>query len=300
MTMLRRTTTIAMMTSLLAGCGGAVDDDYLGDPLMQLHGDITNEQQLETPPEVGAALLWTLYADMHMLGPKMAAQETLVDAEFPAQFELSIYEPPPEEALFTLEELYWDFPGVDPSSRLAASFAIAYADGNGNGVVDMVGAEDPAIVDSVIGYGEFYVYYYEGDTAFTVPETEWTIEPGFNLVDAYLDGQTFIFETIPMDTPVTIAVLDDPYLNDVLCTDGSEHLSSADMEDCFVDGSNPACPDMGAWPADAEVSCEDGDRALTVDVAEVEFTSACVSMTRHTLYQWVLEEGDEAPAGWPC
>ncbi len=79
-----------LLLSLLAACDSQVDGDHNGTPLANLRGSVQNQR---TAPTDGAevVILWVNSAG----SPDVSAAETVpVTGNFPAAFELSIYEPP--------------------------------------------------------------------------------------------------------------------------------------------------------------------------------------------------------------
>ncbi|WP_437673194.1 hypothetical protein [Sorangium sp. So ce131] len=87
---------------LLAACDGQADSDYAGEPLLTLQGTIVNE--LDEPPAgpVDAVLVWNIQGSES--GAENFPVRATVTGSFPAAFTLSMYTPPPENALNDLSE----------------------------------------------------------------------------------------------------------------------------------------------------------------------------------------------------
>ncbi len=102
-----------------AGCDAQVDGDYAGEPLAVISGKIVNERTLNTP-EAHAGLLWSVSYDSEqaeIYGLSHSIAETVnVSGEFPAQFRLELFQPPPEDGMEFVEQL---------GTRIAVAFIVA-------------------------------------------------------------------------------------------------------------------------------------------------------------------------------
>lgn len=90
------------MLLALAGCDPLADSDYVGRPLITVHGTFA---QTGAPgsPLGGVALLWQ---DANGPGgPGIAVTTVPVALEFPASFELSVPTPPPPAARFSVDDV---------------------------------------------------------------------------------------------------------------------------------------------------------------------------------------------------
>jgi hypothetical protein len=93
MTTNSRLAAVSLLTVLgLAACDAQQPVDYVGDPLWTLRGSLVSDEGIATDTEV--AILWDA-ADWRVL------ERTEVEGNFPAEFTLRTYEPPPEKALFS-------------------------------------------------------------------------------------------------------------------------------------------------------------------------------------------------------
>ena len=299
-----RTTLLATgLCSLLgsAGCPTEPDDD--GSAFL-LSGTVTSEFGDETVGSVGVALLWDLEPWGFLDQAKVVAEGTEVDGPFPADFELAA-SPPGEPALFTAEEAYLE-PGDDPEVRIGLGHLLGYADGNGNGALDLLADGDMELVDLVIGVSAVSIYYLDSEQPLLLegwlsPDgEELELLPGPNLVLSSLDGLSVMFERMEDGYDIPLMLVDDPSLSYLLCPEGNQNIASASSAECTGDDPDPDCPDLGDLPVDADVSCDDDGRTLTVTVRVENRISACESFTSITDYVWSLEEDEPLPADWPC
>jgi hypothetical protein len=83
------------MTALLAGCDGQAGSDYHGEPLAELTGTVNNESGQPPATMIDAVLLWRA-GDGNSAA---AATPVVIEKMFPAQFTITLYQPPPEVAL---------------------------------------------------------------------------------------------------------------------------------------------------------------------------------------------------------
>ncbi len=85
----------------LAGCGSQVAPDYPGQPLVSLTGQVTSTSRVPSG-QVEVALLWQR-GPPPSTGDESLATTAAVQGEFPAQFVLHLYHPPPPAALEALQ-----------------------------------------------------------------------------------------------------------------------------------------------------------------------------------------------------
>jgi hypothetical protein len=94
----------------LAACDSQVDGEHMGTPLATIGGSVRNTRTVQ-PDEAEVVVLWVSTEG----SPDLAVAETAnVEGTFPAQFTLSMYEPP-DDALLN------DFSGV----KVAIAYIIA-------------------------------------------------------------------------------------------------------------------------------------------------------------------------------
>jgi len=102
----------------LLGCDAQVGQDYYGEPLISIGGTVQSSMT-RTPPPAEVVLVWTVADDDGTLQPM--GMSVPVTGQFPAQFNLNVYHPPPAAALASLE--------ADGSVRLALGFFFVLVDG---------------------------------------------------------------------------------------------------------------------------------------------------------------------------
>ncbi|MGO9063552.1 MAG: hypothetical protein ACLPM8_02990 [Myxococcaceae bacterium] len=85
----------------LASCDSQVSPDYPGQPLVSLTGQVTSSSTLPLG-QLEVALLWQR-GPPPTTGDEQLATKAAVQGEFPAQFVLHLYHPPPAAALQSLQ-----------------------------------------------------------------------------------------------------------------------------------------------------------------------------------------------------
>jgi hypothetical protein len=92
--------------TVFAGCDAHVDQDYPGEPLGKIQGQVTNSRDGQTPA-LEVVLMWPTGED----GDDINTISTTapITGEFPAKFELTLYTPPPEAAMYYDPESGADF-----------------------------------------------------------------------------------------------------------------------------------------------------------------------------------------------
>ena len=103
-----KTTVKAIMGTVLSmalviGCGSLENPDYQGESLLSLVGSVTIEQDITNPEsELHVGLVWSYD---HGQGDQTGFQDSIVGAQFPAQFSLELYSHPPKSLLMTFEDM---------------------------------------------------------------------------------------------------------------------------------------------------------------------------------------------------
>lgn len=84
----------------LTACTDLASEDYKGDPLITVHGVVTNPQALTYTPadETRAMVLWSTSDQV------LRAATTDVEPTFPASFSIDLFQPPPAEAFVEFDE----------------------------------------------------------------------------------------------------------------------------------------------------------------------------------------------------
>jgi hypothetical protein len=102
-------TVAPVFAAALAACDAQVGDDYVGEPLALLEGTISVADSAEVPGDAIAMVVWHVWQEGD--GASRTAP-VAIDGEFPASFELAIYEPPPAVTQFDLGEEEASLAGV--------------------------------------------------------------------------------------------------------------------------------------------------------------------------------------------
>lgn len=119
----------------LAGCGNAlVGTDYLGQPLYTFSGEVDLDDKdfddLDLEPDtVRMALLWGQRGGVST----ELQQDLVIETSFPAQYEMVLYHPPPDEVFVTPGEAAEAIEGPDfiDENAFAYGLPMAYVDDNG-------------------------------------------------------------------------------------------------------------------------------------------------------------------------
>lgn len=121
---------VSLAILALAACDSQVDGDHQGTPLAEIGGSVRNTRTLPTG-DAEVVLVWQNSSG----SPDITATDAVeVDGSFPAQFTLSIFEPPPDALLN-------NFNGVDVGVAyiVAGELGADYSDEDGAGIL---GAEE--------------------------------------------------------------------------------------------------------------------------------------------------------------
>lgn len=100
---------------MLVGCGRLADGDYVGEPLFSLTGNVVDDGS-SRDLDLRVALFWAND------GAEREEQAVVVTTRFPAEYTMSLYAWPPDEARFDAQ---WD-----PGHRYAIGIPLVYADRN--------------------------------------------------------------------------------------------------------------------------------------------------------------------------
>lgn len=164
---------------IATGCGSQATPDYPGEKLSVIQGLVLNEGD-DTPDDAVVVVSWGI--GMFGFGESVAE----VEGEFPAQFSLALYEPPPEHVLHNPAEP-WVFPEGHPfdpadEATIAIGQIVAVAkDANGD--------PDPS---AVLGGAEGHlVLYAETD----IEEGSLTAE----MIGASAPAGYHLVEVLPQD-----------------------------------------------------------------------------------------------------
>lgn len=137
----------------LAGCGSQATPDYPGEKLSVVKGVVVSELTQAEPEDALVVAEWGQVGAMFGFDRTVAE----IEGEFPAQFSLTLYEPPPEQVLYNpAEQVAWS--GVypfDPEAEPMIALAHIVALGR-----DAEGKPDPY---NVLGASEQHALLYAAD-----------------------------------------------------------------------------------------------------------------------------------------
>lgn len=137
-----------LLACALAACDSQVDSGDLGTPLVTLHGSVAN-QRTQTTDDADVVVEWRSNR-----GPAIVAPvQTPVTGTFPAEFSLSVYEPPPPDFINTFANCQ------DPALACETPFAIAYLLAGPPGQTDFLYPSPPALG---MDLGHLLVYVPDG------------------------------------------------------------------------------------------------------------------------------------------
>jgi hypothetical protein len=175
---------------LLTACDPAITTGYMGEPIGELHGEITSE----FPDAPGPAEVILAWVNWHSApGTVVGTRAQLLASTFPAGFTITLHHPPPELALNTLPEGRYagsDEPHVGFAWIMVIREGAAAPDQNVIAHAD-IKALRPG---SVLGWAEDHIFaYIDRDT----PGGSWAEEilsgpapAGFHLMRASGKGGT--------------------------------------------------------------------------------------------------------------
>ncbi len=214
---------LAVLCAGLAACGdGLVGADYQGLPLLSMAGQVMVEEELPAfDGEVRVAVFWSSQGD------RGAQQQASVTTDFPAQYTLTLYTPPPDEVLYALEPV---------PDQAAIGMPLIYEDIDDNGRFD----EGTELV--IGGAEDILVFYFPQDVEIEGPDHpddtgpeppdddrgepyEGTLEAGYHVMETLDEPcRGGHLAAAPIDAEQVDLVVGDVYelLQDVDCREGHE------------------------------------------------------------------------------
>ena len=147
------TLSIGLSLALTSGCDSIADQQYQGEPLASIRGKVkVPEGQLLSYESPRAVLIWQnpllVSADGSppIEGFERIAEDVAVVSQFPAEFNIDIFTPPPEAAI---------------KKGIGIGQVYLYDDQNQNGKLDLVGPGETPI-DKIIGTSEEALVFSKG------------------------------------------------------------------------------------------------------------------------------------------
>jgi hypothetical protein len=318
---LRRLLSIIPVLVLSApACGGLSGQTDHPSTLATIVGEIRNPDNVPLDSSAfRVAIIW-LRPPAASDGGQLVevAEDIAVTPVFPAQFHIDLTQLPPREAMF--------------GAGGAIGGIVAYEDLNNNGKLDLVDPNAPQAIDRVVGvqvpyhyadlglppiYGGTNVLYVEDSTAFAafaglVDDNGARLSLGFQFLEdealgpwACSGGPRIYDEKAPdpscpgllikpINTPVTLALSNDPELSSLICrTRGGQYT--------FDSATHPpgTYPSPMPQKSDGALLCSpDGQRLLYITCTAVASKSLCDVDERCRRDDYSL--GTPAPSDWPC
>jgi hypothetical protein len=303
-------------TCLFIGCDELANSETQAPPVVTISGLIEVPEGVEPPEgDLKLALVWYPHASPEDVQPNTSesdpcleggctfvsyagsvAQQVDLEPKFPARFKLDITDPPPQEVVDVLPGV-WDFVGS----------LVLYKDTNHNGRLDK-SSLDRTSEDVILGDSEFPPYsandsrekaeYFEivySDAPIRLDEVR-DLDAGYTLfrLGIWDFGCRFEpIEKVDLDSKISIAISDDPRLQQVICDERREV-----KDDSFV------CPALVSELPRGSYSWSFTARSGVLVEALLgwagytcEGCSCKVAMCEYKV------EGDETstlPADWPC
>ena len=158
-------------TTFLGGCDPAVNEEYKGEPIITLKGQITNALESNID-ELDVRLSWAkidIDENGDASGVSILAEQVDVEGSFPAEYKISVFEPPVESA-------FVDLPIGEEGVRLAMGYITASVRGEEFKLDEIVGLQDDFVV--------FYVDDVKVIELFRERMNQ-ELEFGYNLFQAY-------------------------------------------------------------------------------------------------------------------
>lgn len=287
----------------LAACGRATSPSYHGEPLATVTGQLTLPSGRTITSPVHLALAWypnipNDNSDAPSSRPRsIVTEEVLYQGTFPLSYSFAIYTLPPEDALTELS-------GAWGSAKVGIGVLIAYADDNGNELLDTIppgrGPVDTVLGNSlgplrIPGHEAYFIIYLDGDRPSDAPPA---LAQGFNMVNAAGD-------VVPFSTLVPIDLTASPDFNVLVC---EEAWRGTDPD------FNPCIPPLDQQPppprlrvsgslgvvsngSAANLSVNDGDRDLatatvTVNGRDIPYDSGTRQYSAFEFTTPFLRDGD--------
>ena len=325
---MKRALGLGLVAALLAACDPLATGSF-EPPFLSIQGKIDGSTAAVMPRDVRVALLWQ---NDQTPGANYADQLVDVLAEFPAAFTVELKARPKAQVVDSLPSDTALGLGVDPAMRWSVATLIVYADGNENGLLDVVAPGDPPSPDTVLAAAtDFDVWSLSaGKPAPADLIGIFPVAPAFSLVaeppardpepgecgrftpqghfsdlcQPVLTADPALIDPSSFEQHLTLA--DDPRLGGYTC---SAYWGPLDYPDILLDPTNVCdggackfcrgfqCPlDLPA-PGDP-VTCSPDHLAYVYKHCTDD---AALCNTRICHYgHGELQAGDPVPAGWPC
>ncbi len=292
-------TTLAALLGGLSGCGALADAGDPGPALWAVRCEVTQAEAGLEPTSLRAALLWsktpgsgpwtvTDPRTARVSGIAHVAQDVPVETHFPARFDLSLYELPPEDAFVPGEQLDAEWEGW----RVAFAALVLYDDQDGDGRLDMLPPDAEDWVDRVVGPTQAYGFWiFQADSA--PPPEQDGITPGLTVKvpnDALggLQPGDPEYEDWLRDPILPIGLAEDPTQQILMCSEPVEVQHLYREADC----------EYGEPPAD--MRCSPDGRTYSAMRFETNQAGPCTAIINETILDNCSWPEGDPPPDWPC
>ncbi|TNF33573.1 MAG: hypothetical protein EP329_08180 [Deltaproteobacteria bacterium] len=304
----RHLTSLLIAVTLAAGCGELDDPDRT--IVVTITGALEANSGVVVDDEVHVALVW-FTPQLTWNGTSDAysvAQEAIVEPRFPASFELTLTDLPPESAIVSGAATPMVL--LDPKAaevRAAIGAVIAYVDVNGNGRLDLLSTDDTESVDRVVAAtSETSIVFVEGDPP-PLSFLQGQLVTGFNFVVtedcALIEGGSCGYgaEVRPIAERLILTLDEAPKLDRVLCETYID--AGSDVVEVSGEGPAPTASEPIGFDYVEDMRCSDGGRRLErrLPCAPVPGAPLCQSQSERCVVEvWDLPEDSEERVTWPC
>jgi hypothetical protein len=310
--MLRRSpASLAALLFLVAlpGCGSLDTQTNSVQPIAKINGTLDNPTSLPIDGPVRIAVIWQAVGGVGF----NVAEDLPVQPVFPSSFTIEIDDPPPLTAMSSGAILGSDG-GVEETLQLALGTVVAYVDKNGNGKLDLVPTGASSYVDQILATDTTYVldyFTYQGtiqyppgvDAGHPNPQG-YSLEPACMYQFPGYDPWSLCptqpppceIQDLPIDTPITLTVSDDPQVNAAMC------LSNNTNGWLPVAGYATGRPATYPSPCDPNLECSVDGKAYIYQVCtETQGTGGLCEVTSQTCTSVsAYYRPDPVPSDWPC
>jgi hypothetical protein len=319
------------VAALVLACGSLADVDKR-PPLAVVEGQLTqgNQSTATAPTNVRIALLWVTHGAKEF----MTTQDVEATPVFPSKFRIDLTDPPPASVTIHSQD---DPRSLPPGAALAVATLIAYEDRNGNGQLDLVGNDDPAFIDHVLGANrDLTIVYLEGVAGAPLAFANGSTPAlGYNLlrntvcpwltrpVDPPAPGEPPSTPPpdppcdksrdgwYPMTTLYDLPISGDPIFETAMCKEGGLFYANAvetePPPEAPVSGGGDSYPPHSSalqpWPpkGDPMVTCAPDGRAYAYKTCTYTSQGLCQPpLSACSTYWWGLPTGTTPPPEWPC
>jgi hypothetical protein len=304
--MKRTSALLFSLAALAAGCGSLDPDTTTKPELASLTGSLVNPASLGVSGPVRIAVLWAGAS-----GTLDVTEDLPVQAVFPTSFNIALDAAPPSSALEPSSAIE----GSSGNFQVAFGTVIAYADLNGNGKLDLVGADASSYVDQIVATDEHLgVFYIAGELPMGPNVTLAGGMPvlGYNL---YRDCPDTSFGPAsaasicpdkpdpaasgacgwePITSAITLTVSSDPQVDSLMCQ--SPGGDEATGNEVVVPGRPVSYPS----PCDPKLACADDGATYTYET-NCQTTSGGICQGSSTSCEEdQYTRPSPVPSDWPC